>query len=281
VKQRFMQSTLRELQIFSRSRNFWLVFCAVVALFAVTGPFGTLETLRPLPRLLYWFVLHAASWSIAIVCVIIANALFASRITTMFVRTMIGALFAALPIGLASEVIHALWFGRSAAHVDILQNVLQSLPLCAIFCVIAYLSMSNDVKRHAGAQVDASREPPSAPAPEAPQPTPKDRQEAEPPLLARLNPANRGSLRHISVEDHYTCVTTSRGRELILLRFADALKETGATAGLQAHRSHWVADAFVKTLARTNGKLTLVLVDGAEIPVSRTYAQSVRDRYGK
>ncbi|MGG2478092.1 DNA-binding response regulator, partial [Rhizobium sp. BR5] len=33
--------------------------------------------------------------------------------------------------------------------------------------------------------------------------------------------------------------------QLVLLRFADALKELGHTAGLQVHRSHWIADADV------------------------------------
>ena len=101
-----------------------------------------------------------------------------------------------------------------------------------------------------------------------------------PPLLRRLKPENRGTLQHLAVEDHYTLVRTSRGSELILLRFSDALSETGASAGLQVHRSHWVADSFVSRLNRVNGKLSLVLGDGSEIPVSRTYAAEVRNRFG-
>jgi DNA-binding LytR/AlgR family response regulator len=64
------------------------------------------------------------------------------------------------------------------------------------------------------------------------------------------------------------------------LRFSDALRETGNAAGLQVHRSHWVADDFVAKLNRANGRLSLTLADGTEIPVSRPYAADVRARFG-
>jgi DNA-binding LytR/AlgR family response regulator len=80
----------------------------------------------------------------------------------------------------------------------------------------------------------------------------------------------------MAVEDHYVHVTTSRGHELVLLRFSDALKEVGDTDGLQVHRSHWVAKSFVDSLKRENGKVTLILKDQKRIPVSRTYADAVR-----
>ena len=61
---------------------------------------------------------------------------------------------------------------------------------------------------------------------------------------------------------------------------ADALKELGPTPGLQVHRSHWVTDAHVETLKRDGGRLVLIMKDGTEIPVSRTYAEAVRSRFG-
>jgi DNA-binding LytR/AlgR family response regulator len=100
-----------------------------------------------------------------------------------------------------------------------------------------------------------------------------------PPLLRRLKPENRGLIRHIAVEDHYTFVKTSRGSELILLRFSDALAEIGGSHGLQVHRSHWVADDFVCELKRVEGRLMLKLADGTEVPVSRTYIAEVRARF--
>ncbi|MBB3160582.1 DNA-binding LytR/AlgR family response regulator [Rhizobium laguerreae] len=98
-------------------------------------------------------------------------------------------------------------------------------------------------------------------------------------ILDRLKPENRGSLLRLSVQDHYTEVVTSRGRELVLLRFADALKETAATPGFRVHRSHWVADAHVESLKRGNGRLLILTRDGTEIPVSHSYAEDVRRRF--
>lgn len=98
------------------------------------------------------------------------------------------------------------------------------------------------------------------------------------PILSRLKPENRGKLLHLSVEDHYTLVRTSRSRKLILIRFSDAIREAGDT-GLQVHRSHWVADDFVSSVDRDNGRLSLALRDGTEIPVGRTYVAEVRERF--
>ena len=69
---------------------------------------------------------------------------------------------------------------------------------------------------------------------------------------------------------------TSRGRELILIRFSDALSELGDTVGTQIHRSHWVARAAFETLVTKDGKLLARLKDGTELPVSRSFAGEVK-----
>jgi DNA-binding LytR/AlgR family response regulator len=102
----------------------------------------------------------------------------------------------------------------------------------------------------------------------------------QPPILSRLKPENRGALIRLTVRDHYTEVVTTRGRELILLRFSDALMEIGNTEGIRLHRSHWVAADHVAGLKRDNGKLFVVARDGMEMPVSRSYAEAVRRRFG-
>jgi DNA-binding LytR/AlgR family response regulator len=86
-------------------------------------------------------------------------------------------------------------------------------------------------------------------------------------------------LLRLSVQDHYTQIVTTRGRQLVLLRFADALKEIGETQGLQVHRSHWIADADVVALRKQAGRLLLMTRDGSEIPVSRSYNAAVQARF--
>lgn len=101
-----------------------------------------------------------------------------------------------------------------------------------------------------------------------------------PALLQRLPEDKRGELHALSSDDHYVQVHTERGPSSVLLRFADALRELGDWPGLRIHRSHWVADAAVQRIRIERGRLFVVLRCGRELPVSRTYADAVRDRWG-
>lgn len=256
----FLSSTLRELQIFTHSWRFWATFALVVLLFAVSGPYGTSEKMTFGVRLGYWLIVHAATWAIAIACAVVADVLLRERIGRTFARMMIGTLFAALPIGFALGIIDYAFTGLWTEMNNGLHRALLALPLCALFCLLTYMAMHRKI---------AEVSPP--PATVTPQPAPE--------ILNRLSARNRGSLVRLSVEDHYTEVVTSHGRELVLLRFSDALKELGATPGLQIHRSHWVADAHVEKLKRDDGKLFVVMKDGVEIPVSRPNFEAVRARF--
>ncbi len=83
---------------------------------------------------------------------------------------------------------------------------------------------------------------------------------------------NRAELLRLSVQDHYTDVVTTRGHQLVLLHFADSLREVGNAKGLQVHRSHWISDADVMSLKKQARRLFIVTRDGSEIPVSRSYS---------
>lgn len=253
----FLQSTLRELQVFLHSRRFWGTFAAIVLLFAVTGPYGTMESMAFGERLAYWLTLHALAWAIAILCAVIAERLLREVVASMFARMMAGSLIAALPIGFAIDLVDYAFTGEATTLESGLYRALFAIPLCALFCLLTYMAMSQKIAEAA--------------VPEETSPRLS--------ILDRLKPDNRGPLLRLSVQDHYTEVVTSRGRELLLLRFADALKETAATPGLRVHRSHWVADAHVESLKRDNGRLLILTRDGTQIPVSRSYAEDVRRRF--
>lgn len=98
---------------------------------------------------------------------------------------------------------------------------------------------------------------------------------AEVPLLARLEPGLRAPLIRLQVRDHYVDVVTRAGTGSLLLRLADAIRETAGVEGMQVHRSHWVAVAAIAGVARPRGKLVLVMADGAAVPVSRSNAPRV------
>ena len=79
------------------------------------------------------------------------------------------------------------------------------------------------------------------------------------------------------VEDHYVDIVTDKGKTLVLMRLADAMREAAAIPGLQIHRSHWVArDAVVRT-QRADGKLSLELSNGLRLPVSRGFLPAVKE----
>lgn len=266
VERPFLQSALRELQVFLRSLRFWATFSAVVLIFWVTGPYGTAERLASAPRLGFWLVQHAAAWSIAVVTIVLVNTLLLRRVPSLLGRMAIGTLIAGAPVGLATETISLATFGGTPTVATIAQSIASGLVLSALFCGLTFMTMSSK-------QAEALSP--------APMPIPEATEEsAEILLLRRLKPENRGPVLHMTVADHYTEVTTSRGRELVLLRFSDALEELGATAGLQVHRSHFVADAHVDRLLRADGRLAILMKDGREIPVSRSRTETVRSRWG-
>ncbi|MGQ2950319.1 MAG: LytTR family DNA-binding domain-containing protein [Agrobacterium sp.] len=262
----YLQSTLREMHAILQSRRLWLTFLAVLAIFIVTGPFGTSETMSFADRLLYWTIIQAGAWTFAISFSIIANSIFAGSIGNMLTRMMIGSLTAALPIGLLLTITNRVFSGKEMGFGPFLQSSLSSLPLCAIFCLLSYLTACQALETAADAVTetngDARREVKSAA-----------------PLLERLPPQKRGALLRLSVQDHYTQIVTTRGHQLVLLRFADALKEIGQTEGLQIHRSHWIADADVVSLRKQAGRLHVITGDGSEIPVSRSYNAAVQARF--
>jgi DNA-binding LytR/AlgR family response regulator len=263
VDRTFLQSTLCELQVFLRSWRFWATFAVVVLLFTITGPYGTINSMPIGMRFGYWLLVQGIAWSIAISFSVMAESLLRRQIGSMFWRMMIGSLVAALPIAASLSAVGFALDGEVPTLVSFLQQIVFTVPLCALFCLLTYMTMHSQIA--AASKITSLT---------------TDRTDSPAPILARLKPENRGPVLRLTVQDHYTEVVTNRGRELILLRFADAIRETGVIEGIQLHRSHWVASAHVERLKRDNGKLFVVTRDGTTIPVSRPYAEDVRRRFG-
>jgi hypothetical protein len=80
----------------------------------------------------------------------------------------------------------------------------------------------------------------------------------------------------VKAEDHYLSALTSGGDALIRLRMADAMRELATLHGAQTHRSWWVARSAVRSVRRGEGRVSLLLPDGREAPVSRAYARDLR-----
>lgn len=91
-------------------------------------------------------------------------------------------------------------------------------------------------------------------------------------LLDALKPGVRGEVTALHAEQHYVRVYTTRGEDLIHFRFSDAVAAVAHLGGAQVHRSWWVARGAVKHI---DGR-TLVMVDGSEVPIGRTYTLDAR-----
>ena len=104
--------------------------------------------------------------------------------------------------------------------------------------------------------------------------------QADPPkFLERLPLRLRGAeVWAVEAEDHYLRLHTSKGQDLILLRLADAISELEGIEGAQVHRSWWVARDAIVGAERGDGRATLTLKDGSQVPVSRTFARTLREK---
>ncbi len=84
----------------------------------------------------------------------------------------------------------------------------------------------------------------------------------------------RGELLCLQMQDHYLAVHSTDGEQLILCRMEDAARELDGL-GRRVHRSWWVAHDAVEAVNRHNVRMSLLLKDGREVRVSRTYQQEV------
>lgn len=281
-----LQSTLRELHTHLKRPRLWLVFALVVGLFVVTGPFGTYERLAFPTRLGYWLVLHAASWTCALISIAFFDVLLTAHMASRLSRMLAGAIVSALPVGLIISVINFSLLMRPLNVMQIAENALVALPIGVSFSLLAWLSMSGGGEVLPAGPDTAGRTTPGELSASVASAITEDPDTAtaaadRPPLLDRLPVGKRGTLIRLEVQDHYVLVVTTRGEELVLMRLADAMAEAGT--GQQVHRSHWVSDAGLETLSRQGGKnpkLVVQTVDGQQLPVSRSQMPQVRTRWG-
>jgi len=273
VKHGLMHSTLREMQALAFSPRFWGLILLATAVLGVTGPFGTYERLTLLPRLAYWLALALATFTAGYVAIrLVGQALFEGRAAPSLVRALVTGLAAGAPIAL---VVSAFDWAVLSAPIPDTSSAITLFLNCAL--IAAALSLASVLIE---GEASADTEPAVASKPILPDAgfdTAASRQSTRPLLLDRLPPPLRGRLTSLSMQDHYVEVHTDKGSTLVLMRMADAMRETEGEVGLQIHRSHWVAVDAVAGTARQQGKLFLKLKDGTQLPVSRSFAAAVRE----
>ncbi|WP_070796020.1 LytTR family DNA-binding domain-containing protein [Thalassotalea crassostreae] len=95
-------------------------------------------------------------------------------------------------------------------------------------------------------------------------------------LMEQVPLEKRGDLLCLEMADHYLKIYTDKGNHLLLMRFKDAMNLLANYPGMQTHRSWWVAKEAVTHVKKENRKISLVLTNDIEVPVSRTYQDSIK-----
>jgi len=247
VRSSTLQLTLRRMRtVFTAPKMLGGLAIAAVLL-GVSGPFQTFEAF-PLPaRLAYWLAICAFTF---------ASGFFAGT----FVELALEQRLSEWPRFVASSLATAVAVVATVFLVNLLsaQSALlgpEAMLLLGGYVVIISFTVSAAFRLF-------------KPHPPATGTTAKAR------LLERLPLEKRAPLISLSVQDHYTEVTTAKGSHLVLIRLSDAIAEAGE--GLQIHRSHWVSLKAIAKLERQSGKVLLTTANGATLPVSRSYLPAVK-----
>lgn len=240
---------LAQLRPILRNRQFWIGLVALGLSLGIAGPFGTMFTLPLLPRIGYWMTMVLVTG--------VAGLLFCRMLSITLPRitplprpaiALLAGLIAGMPINLLVHGLNALLLRPGDVALG------PAALTASLFAISAFIST-------AVSQIFF------APPPAAPALPPY---QAAPPLLTRLPQDIRAPLVALTATDHYTEVSTTAGRTLLLIRLSDAIAEAAPTPGLRIHRSHWVALDQISAARRDGPRASVTLTNGTELPVSRS-----------
>lgn len=239
-----MQLTLRQQQ---RGLSLLALWGLLTLLCAVTGPFGTHDVMG--------FGLRAAYWGVIVAGSVLGSVVVARVVTRSFVQELALWVLFSFVLALGVHLLNLALFPSEATASGLLY----------LFGVVAAVVVVVNGMIFLARKTLA---PPVADL-EAPDPTLR--------FLRRVPLEQRGPLVRIEAQDHYLNVVTTKGSALILIRLSEAIDELEGARGLQTHRSHWVALEAVTSHRRSEGRDSLVMSDGTEVPVARTRRQAAKD----
>ena len=230
-----------------------LAITGVIGLFlGLVGPFGTYLNGPPWQRIAYWL---GSVWVGTLVFGSVVR--FVRRRTSTpgrHVLVLVATVLAvAAPFALANRMFaFALWPSLIEIHAITpwlwyLQVLVISAPQVALFELLE----GRRERSHA-------------------------RTAGDPPPVEGLLGAPPDQVLCLQMEDHYVRVHTASGSRLVLATLAQATAALKGAAGLQVHRSWWVAEKAVARAVADGRNLRLELTNGVTAPVARTSVAAVR-----
>jgi hypothetical protein len=223
---------------------------AAAVFLAFGGAFGTESATLPV-RLVYWLGLMILGW---IWGSFVSRIFFrrARETQSLWLRILLASLVLSVPFSAVVALAGIYGMGGHYTFAELPELVLKVTAISAVMISINVLAERQGMTS-------------AGPKPAK--------------FLERLPLKLRGGdVWAVEAEDHYLRLHTSKGQDLVLMRLSDAVAELEGIEGAQVHRSWWVAREAITEAVRGDGRATLTLKDGAEVPVSRTYARLLRER---
>jgi hypothetical protein len=244
---------------------------AIGIILGLIAPFGT-AAMAPAERLLSWPAFILAGYVIFRPVSVLGNLLAEESRMPRWLTIPLIALVASLPLTAVIAFarggmrVTPFWFGDGF--------LILFAQVAALGIVIHLLMMLLFPRQRATDFAVAA-----APAAEAAPPPGPEAAGAEV-FLRRLPPAIGRDLLCLEMQDHYVEAHTKGGSALLLMRLRDAAAELEG-AGLQVHRSWWVAHDAVEALEQDGRRAMLRLRGGRRVPVSRASLPQVRAAFGE
>ncbi len=252
-----------------------MIVIVTVLIATISGPFGTLEALSAVPRLIFWGVVVglAATMGVFLRVAIRLHLPSEQRIKAEVITTLLfSTLFGGVLICWVSffAYVHDVnayvppWW-RQIGYVAIVTVLLLGIRTF-VFSMMNERARQialaeNDVEK----KVEQKEEPPAPVA------------QFEPRLMRRLPEDERAPILWLTSEDHFVDVHTRAGSARLRIRLKDAISEMEGVEGFCVHRSHWVARSAIATAVKVGGYWRLHLTNGQEVPVSRKYQTNLEE----
>jgi Tfp pilus assembly protein PilN len=238
-------------------------------------PFG-MDQFTLLLSMSYWVFTCVCGYLIYMPLITLGNKYLAKSVITPWQRVAISSLLASLIMSLIVPFIGWLFFNHTLQLAD---NFLLALPdTLVIGSIITFISILQNHVSHQKQQLEQSQQ-----VIEQSQKVIEQHQQNNDinalqidQFMGLLPLEKRGQLLCLEMDDHYLKVHTDKGQYMLLMRLKDALIQLEGFPGIQTHRSWWVANQAVVSVNKENRKISLLLTNHLEVPVSRTFVEAVK-----
>lgn len=253
-----LQFALRETRDVATDPRALAVVGVLALVMGLSGPFQTFELMPLLPRLAYWCTIAVFTSLAGVFFGTLAMESVRRRLAFTPLMVAAGGIGAGVPVALVVAAVSFIAFGGEVFNFFSFGVLLAyCVPISTgVSLIFAVLGLSRPHGQRGDPDAATVR--------------------VAPKILERLPLPERGELVSLSVNDHYVDIVTSKGRSMLLMRLSDAIGETEGVAGVQIHRSHWVALEGVAKVHRAGGKVTVETSTGDRLPVSRGFLPAVR-----